>query len=741
MPTPTRGAVTDLMAAAIMTDLARRSRRTRRRRGRRHRRSTRARRGRPRRTPRFDAPPRLQVALIGTAPTRRRATGTTGCSARAAPQVEPLGDDDGARTPTSRRRPPAPRGGAPPSPRAALGVGCGAAFVDALVGGVAVVAVVGALAVGGADRPSCRWWPTRAPPPVAPRLGARVRRGDASEDSMSTKTPTPPHDRTAAPPTTTRPTTTSTALPRSSTRATPPCSTFVSGVLHFDHAEDRRRRGRGRPHRPRPRGLLRRAPRRLRRRRPADPGAAGSGSRTRSAGPISPPFSPPSPPGYNPLAVADCRGRARVVSLGGVPFVCVFDERWSGAALTRQQLERMLAASQPATLAAARKAECAPEESYAIDPLTLAFKDRAVRARFDESDYDAGYAGYRTSLFLGVFVVFALSGAASVERFGLDFGRGPTTTSRCGRSPSTWRCWAGCAADVPLARRPRKYYPSYVTAIYFIGIALRVRNIHMVTRRCPRQPGRMCDQRPIYFTNDAYSDPAIVAALFWFRAVLVIAPALAAAIFRVRFPALAVGTTLTTLSLDASPLGRGRRREEVGARAASGGIHRSPPSIMMVILDPLGQPQGVHRLRLQPPPGRRRRSRAHRRRRRSSTWRTSRPPRALADRRLPQGARRPREARRPHRPARLLGGRWAGGPRAARAGGGAHRRHRHREHRQDRRRGGRRLGDGDGQPAGDPKLLSCRQARRVEGGSVPFSGWCCGRWRCDWAAPMPLRRR
>ena len=95
---------------------------------------------------------------------------------------------------------------------------------------------------------------------------------------------------------------------------------------------------------------------------PADPGAAGSAgpfSYPLGGPPISPPFSPPSP-GYNLLAVADRRGRARVVSLGGVPFVCVFDERWSGAALTRQQLERMLAASQPATLAAARKAECAP---------------------------------------------------------------------------------------------------------------------------------------------------------------------------------------------------------------------------------------------------------------------------------------------------------------------------------------------------------------------------------------------
>ena len=49
----------------------------------------------------------------------------------------------------------------------------------------------------------------------------------------------------------------------------------------------------------------------------------------------------------------------------------------------------------------------------------------------------------------------------------------------------------------------RKYYPSYVTAIYFIGIALVCCNIHMVTRRCPRQPGLMCD--PVV-TNDTYSD-------------------------------------------------------------------------------------------------------------------------------------------------------------------------------------------------------------------------------------------
>ena len=117
----------------------------------------------------------------------------------------------------------------------------------------------------------------------------------------------------------------------------------------------------------------------------------------------------------------------------------------------------------------------------------------------------------------------------------------------------------------------RKYYPSYVTAIYFIGIALVCCNIHMVTRRCPRQPGRMRDQRPIYFTNDAYSDPAIVAALFWFRAVLVIAPALAAAIFRVRFPALAVGTTLTTLPTPLSSSGprsskRRRSRDDPACR-------------------------------------------------------------------------------------------------------------------------------------------------------------------------------
>ena len=174
----------------------------------------------------------------------------------------------------------------------------------------------------------------------------------------------------------------------------------------------------------------------------------------------------------------------------------------------------MLAASQPATLAAARKAECAPEESYAIDPLTLAFKDRAVRARFDESDYDAGYAGYRTSLFLGVFVVFALSGAASVERFGLDFWSRPDYYLSMWQEPVNMAVLGGlCGWTFLSPADSRKYYPSYVTAIYFIGIALVCCNIHMVTRRCPRQPGRMCDQRPIYFTNDAYSDPAIVAAL------------------------------------------------------------------------------------------------------------------------------------------------------------------------------------------------------------------------------------
>ena len=47
--------------------------------------------------------------------------------------------------------------------------------------------------------------------------------------------------------------------------------------------------------------------------------------------------------------------------------------------------------------------------------------------------------------------------------------------------------------------------------------------------------------------NDAYSTPRSSTPLFWFHAVLVIAPALSAAIFRVRFPAIALGTTLTTL--------------------------------------------------------------------------------------------------------------------------------------------------------------------------------------------------
>ena len=320
---------------------------------------------------------------------------------------------------------------------------------------------------------------------------------------------------------------------------------------------------------------------------PADPGAAGSvGPFSYPLGgpPISPPFSPPSPPGYNPLAVADCRGRARVISLGGVPFVCVFDERWSGAALTRQQLERMLAASQPATLAAARKAECAPEESYAIDPLTLAFKDRAVRARYDEIAYDAGYAGYRICIHVTVFIVFLLSGAASVERFGLDFWSRPDYYLSMWQEPVNIAVVGGmCGWTYVSPADSRKYYPSYVTAIYFIGIALVCCNIHMVTRRCPRQPGLMCD--PVV-TNDTYSDPAIVDALFWFRAVLVIAPALAAAIFRVRFPALALGTTLTTLYcafvfLWAAVV----EEEEVGdlplPRQAAFIV--LPPSIMMVI--------------------------------------------------------------------------------------------------------------------------------------------------------------
>ena len=210
-----------------------------------------------------------------------------------------------------------------------------------------------------------------------------------------------------------------------------------------------------------------------------------------------PPISPPPAAvaaRYNPLAVADCRGRARVISLGGVPFVCVFDERWSGAALTRQQLERMLAASQPATLAAARKAECAPEESYAIDPLTLTFKDRAVRARYDESDYDAGYAGYRTAIHVVVFIVFTLSGAASVERFGLDFWSRADYYVSMWQEPVNIAVVGGmCGWTYVSPADSRKYYPSYVTAIYFIGIALVCCNIHMVTRRCPRQPGLMCD--------------------------------------------------------------------------------------------------------------------------------------------------------------------------------------------------------------------------------------------------------
>ena len=144
--------------------------------------------------------------------------------------------------------------------------------------------------------------------------------------------------------------------------------------------------------------------------------------------------------------------------------------------------------------------------------------------------------------------MFLLSGAASVERFGLDFWSRPDYYLSMWQEPVNMAVLGGlCGWTYVSPADSRKYYPSYVTAIYFIGIALVCCNIHMVTRRCPRQPGRMCDQRPIYFTNDAYSDPAIVAALFWFRAVLVIAPALAAAIFRVRFPALALGTTLTTL--------------------------------------------------------------------------------------------------------------------------------------------------------------------------------------------------
>ena len=99
------------------------------------------------------------------------------------------------------------------------------------------------------------------------------------------------------------------------------------------------------------------------RRDPRRPGACGAryeglvtqlqrlSRRTRGA-----PLWAPSPQGYN-----DARRRkscaARAISSAAC-LVCVFDERWSGAKkLTRQQLERMLAASQPATLAAARKAE------------------------------------------------------------------------------------------------------------------------------------------------------------------------------------------------------------------------------------------------------------------------------------------------------------------------------------------------------------------------------------------------
>ena len=234
-----------------------------------------------------------------------------------------------------------------------------------------------------------------------------------------------------------------------------------------------------------------------------------------------------------------------MISLGGVPFVCVFDERWSGAALTRQQLERMLAASQPATLAAARKAECAPEESYAIDPPHARVqgprRPRAVR----RDRVRRRLRGVPRRIHVTVFIVFMLSGAASVERFGLDFWSRPDYYLSMWQEPVNIAVVGGmCGWTYVSPADSRKYYPSYVTAIYFIGIALVCCNIHMVTRRCPRQPGLMCD--PVV-TNDTYSDPAIVDALFWFRAVLVIAPALSAAVFRVRFPAIAVGTTLTTL--------------------------------------------------------------------------------------------------------------------------------------------------------------------------------------------------
>ena len=381
------------------------------------------------------------------------------------------------------------------APAAAPGAGGGRSSSSASttrVGGVAVVAVVGPLAVGGAVGRAAdggrRHGVDTARRPTT--RSARTARGPTPPRTrMSTKTPTPPHDPYGGAADDDHQADYDLDGLASFIDAGDDgvLDSFVSGVLQEfdDHAAAcdaasaaaaaavarvprrlrRRRRRRRRPRRrrgrppppptrrttPRPPGVVALRRRRRRRRRLGGPLLVPA-----RGPPISPPLSPPSPPGYNPLAVADCRGRARVISLGGVPFVCVFDERWSGAALTRQQLERMLAASQPATLAAARKAECAPEESYAIDPLTLTFKDRAVRARCTTRSRTTpatrGTARRSTS---SSSSSSRCRGRRRSSASASTSGRGPTTTSRCGRSPSTSRWWAGCAAG-PTCRPPTR---------------------------------------------------------------------------------------------------------------------------------------------------------------------------------------------------------------------------------------------------------------------------------------------
>ena len=123
----------------------------------------------------------------------------------------------------------------------------------------------------------------------------------------------------------------------------------------------------------------------------------------------------------------------------------------------------------------------------------------------------------------------------------------------------------------------------------------------------------MCD--PVV-TNDTYSDPAIVDALFWFRAVLVIAPALSAAVFRVRFPAIALGTTLTTLYCASVFLVRGQWKisnlllfEALGESCAAARRRPAaappPPRAALSLLRPANRTTRDHRPRTarpHPPP-------------------------------------------------------------------------------------------------------------------------------------------